>query len=231
MELEKKSNNTMELEIEKLAKDFVSAYNSGDNDELVPSMQSFLRGIDRNEYQFRMTTHTYFMAKALYYLMLQENQELITDDEYDSIIKLAYYCLLKHYYKSNTIPSSDIQYEELVNGSKMLFVLIVEYFDYLKDKIMIETLLYFPSHAFLYLRNQILLLGGTVKESIENQYHFFSDEKLNSMFNECSQDLFQQLPTGELLKDLKEEALPVIKDIYTNLENLFMSNNWDNNFF
>lgn len=85
----------MELEIEKLAKDFVSAYNSGDNDELVPSMQSFLRGIDRNEYQFRMTTHTYFMAKALYYLMLQENQELITDDEYDSIIKLAYYCLLK----------------------------------------------------------------------------------------------------------------------------------------
>lgn len=96
---------------------------------------------------------------------------------------------------------------------------------------MIETLLYFPSHAFLYLRNQILLLGGTVKESIENQYHFFSDEKLNSMFNECSQDLFQQLPTGELLKDLKEEALPVIKDIYTNLENLFMSNNWDNNFF
>lgn len=221
----------MELEIEKLAKDFVSAYNSGDNDELVPSMQSFLRGIDRNEYQFRMTTHTYFMAKALYYLMLQENQELITDDEYDSIIKLAYYCLLKHYYKSNTIPSSDIQYEELVNGSKMLFVLIIEYFDYLKDKIMIETLLYFPSHAFLYLRNQILLLGGTVKESIENQYHFFSDEKLNSMFNECSQDLFQQLPTGELLKDLKEEALPVIKDIYTNLENLFMSNNWDNNFF
>lgn len=221
----------MELEIEKLAKDFVSAYNSGDNDELVPSMQSFLRGIDRNEYQFRMTTHTYFMAKALYYLMLQENQELITDDEYDSIIKLAYYCLLKHYYKSNTIPSSDIQYEELVNGSKMLFVLIIEYFDYLKDKIMIETLLYFPSHAFLYLRNQILLLGGTVKESVENQYHFFSDEKLNSMFNECSQDLFQQLPTGELLKDLKEEALPVIKDIYTNLENLFMSNNWDNNFF
>ena len=91
----------MELEIEKLAKNFVSAYNASNNDNIQSSMQSFLQSISRNEYQFRMTTHTYFMAKALYYLMLQENQELISDDEYDSIVKLVYYCLLKHYYNTS----------------------------------------------------------------------------------------------------------------------------------
>lgn len=216
----------MELEIEKLAKDFVSAYNSGNNDNIVSSMQSFLQSIDEKEYQFRMTTHTYFMAKALYYLMLQENQELITDDEYDLIIKLLYYCLLKHYYENSTISSSDIKYEEVVNGSKLAFVLLAEYFDYLENKIIIGTLLYVPLYSSLHLRNQIYLFGGIVKESIENQYHFFSDEKLNRMFDECSQSLFQQLPTGETLQNLKMKVLPVIKSIYTNLEYGFSNNDF-----
>lgn|GEM_PF-789349 len=221
----------MELEIEKLAKNFVSAYNASNNDNIQSSMQSFLQSISRNEYQFRMTTHTYFMAKALYYLMLQENQELISDDEYDSIVKLVYYCLLKHYYENSNIPSSDIKYEEVVNGSKLAFILIAEYFDYLKDKIMTGTLLYFPSYSFLHLRNQMILFGGIVKESIENQYHFFSDENLNRMFDECSQSLFQQLPTGEALQDLKIKNLPIIKSIYTNLGYGFSDNEkFDDNF-
>lgn len=205
--------------IEKLAKEFISEYSSGDRQSAVKTARIILREIEKDEWQFKGLAHNYAVARALYYLLSLEELSLI-DEEYRNIVKLAYYCLLKNYSENVDVEISDAKYSDIIGGSELAFVVICENVNFLHQQILVGALNYLPAYAQKHLLDQARLFSGIVKEAIENHYNYSLDENLSKKFRDMVQELYDNIPTDENLKSFKVGCLPVIQSISDEMENL-----------
>ena len=202
------------MQIEELAKDFISAYSSGIKEEIVQKAKIFFLYVNRNENEFRVITHYYTMARALYYLLqLDNNQFSLTDEESSSIVRLVYYCLLKNYSINNEVKPSEIKYADIVGGSELACITICQYGNFLIYAILSGSLLYMPNYSHKHLSNQLMLFGGIVKEANENNHYHSLDNNISEQFKELSKEVYQQLPIKEELRDLKKACNSIIQDI------------------
>ena len=68
-----------------------------------------------------------------------------------------------------------------------------------------------------HIRNQVLLFGGIVKEAELAHCGFPLEEVINKYFVDIYKEMYIHLPTGKDLALLKENCIPVIKNIETSI--------------
>ncbi|MBQ7966550.1 MAG: hypothetical protein IJ290_01370 [Bacteroidaceae bacterium] len=203
--------------IEKIAERFTSVYNSGNREDIDLEAKTFLREIKRDEYQFKNIEHPYAMACSLYYLLIQDEYELLTNEEYCTIIKLIYYSLLSNYLKNKDVSIHDVEYRNVIGGSELACIVFDGNAKCLIHYILSGMLHYMPPYSEMHLRNQLLLFGGIVIDAHKRHVHYFSDELITRQFKTLTENISHLFPTDEELQKLKNESLPVIQDIFNNL--------------
>lgn len=202
------------MQIEELAKDFITAYSSGIKEEIAQKAKIFFKYVNRNEDELRVITHYYATARALYYLLqLDKDQLQLTDEETDSIVRLVYYCLLKNYSTNAEVEPSEIKYADVVGGSELACIAISENLNFLTYRLLTGSLQFMPNYSQMHLLNQLMLFGGIVREAkINNHYHSL-DTEITKRFMRLPQELYQKLPINEDLRNLKANCSSVIKTI------------------
>lgn len=206
-------------QIEEIAISFITAYNSSAKEEIAKKKQSLLNEINKNEFQLSKITHYYTMARALYYLLQEDNNNLfLTDEGYGSIVRLIYYCLLQNYFINNEVKPSDVKYKDIIGGSELACIIICENPEFLTYRILTAALHYMPNYSQKHISNQLRLFGGIIKESKENNYYHTLDKNISDVINQMLQNEHLVLPVGEELKKLKSTSIPIIQDIIRNLE-------------
>lgn len=207
------------MQIEELANDFITAYNSGNEERTVLKAKIFFGEINKNESQLRIITHHYTVARALYYLLqLENNQFSLTIEDATSILRLVYYCLLKNYMINSEVEPSKIKYADIIGGSELLCTTICRYGKLLMYNILSGSLHFMPNYSHKHLSNQLTLFGGIVKEANENNHYHSLDENITRQFNDFSKEAYQGLPINEDLRNLKAACNSVIQTIIRELE-------------
>ncbi len=203
--------------VEELARDFITAYYSGNQEKATQQAKIILHSIKKDECQLKRVTHPYLVAKAFYYLLTWDKISL-TEDENAKVTKLTYYCLLKNYTENIEVETLDIKYEDVIAGSELAFIFICENGDSLMYRILTGLLNYIPQYAQKHLLDQMRVFGGLVKESSENNHHYYLDEAISKRFGHMLQEVYDNIPTGEELQYLKRNTLPTIQRIMKDLE-------------
>lgn len=211
--------------IEQIAKEFMTAYNSGNEAEISRGANIFAKAIKRDEWQLKKVEHTYAIAKAMYYL-LRVNDRL-SDNDSGAIVRLIYYCLLRNYSENNDVLSTDAKYADLIGGCELAFIVMCKSGQFLIYRILSGSLGYLPDIAQKHVVDQMFLFGGIVKEAKEKGCHYFLDTDISTRFNTLLQEVYENIPVGKELQRCKDDCTSVIKIISKELENGFSYNDYD----
>jgi len=203
--------------VEELAREFITAYYSGNQEKATQQAKIILHNIKKDEWQLKRVKHPYLVAKSFYYL-LTWNKIFLTEEENVIVTKLIYYCLLKNYTENIEIETLDIKHEDVIAGSELAFIFICENGDSLMYQILIGLLSYMPQYAQNHLLNQMRVFGGLVKNALEKNHHYYLDEALSKRFEHMLQEVYENIPTSEDLQHLKKDSLPTIQRIMKDLE-------------
>lgn len=214
--------------IEQIANEFMTAYNSGNEEETSRRANIFTIAIKRDEWQFREVKHTYLIARAMYYL-LRVNDRLSSEDN-GAIVRLVYYCLLRNYLENKDVLSTDIKYADLISGCELAFVVMCKSGQFLIYRILSGALGYMPNIAQKHVVDQMFLFGGIVKEANEKGYHQFLDADISTRFSTLLQEVYENIPIGYELQKYKDDNISVIETISKELECGFSYED-DNEFF
>lgn len=201
--------------IDEIAKNFMAAYNLGDKNELLRQYALLLSKVNSNEWEFRRIEHYYLVGKALYYLQEEDKANTLTDEEYGTIDKLIYYCLLKNYLRNKDVYPTNEKYGDLIGGCELGVYIICMEHEYLDFELVKAG--FFPFYSRKHLQNQMLLFGGIVNEA-KRRNCFYSTDMFQKITNGLEQQLNMRFPIEEDLQKLKIECLPIIESITTNLE-------------
>ncbi|WP_277234787.1 hypothetical protein [Phocaeicola salanitronis] len=204
--------------IDEIAKNFIAAYNLGDKNELLRQYELLLSKVNSNEWEFRRIEHYYLVGKALYYLQEEDKANTLTDEEYGTIDKLIYYCLLKNYLRNKDVDPTNGKYGDLIGGCELGVYIICMEHEFLNFELIRAGFL--PSYPPKCLRNQLLLFWGTVNEAKKINC-FYSTNMFEEITNELEQQFNVQLPMGEDWQKFKIECLPILENVVVNLEHGF----------
>ena len=204
--------------IDNLTKEFISAYTVDNKDEMHRLSKSIIREIKRDTYQFKKVEHPYIVAKALYYIWNSDCADTISDSDGCDIIKLSYYCILKHYIDNCESVSSMTKYLDLISACELGIVLILENAEFIMYSVLSGELNYLPNFSQKHVRNQILLWGGTVKDAHRVHCNISMDESISQRYQTLMKDIDSQLPIGESLQNFRNITIEVIRDICKGLE-------------
>lgn len=206
--------------IENIANNFLKVYAQNDKREIAQKAESLIKEINKNEQQLKNIEHFYIVAKAFYYLVEQEEYDL-SNNEYYTIIRLMYYCLLKHYLTNRDINSTELKYLDVIAGSELAFIVICENIEYLLYTLLTGELNYVPNYSKKYLKDQLMLFGGIVKDSKLKHHHYFTENDLSKKFVAMSEEFYNNLPTKDNLQGFKTGCASVLEKISKNLEDNF----------
>ena len=204
--------------IDNLTKEFISAYTVDNKDEMYRLSISIIREIKRDTYQFKKAEHSYIVAKALYYIWNSDCADTISDSDGCDIIKLSYYCILKHYIDNYESVSSMTKYLDLISACELGVVLILENAEFIMYSVLSGELNYLPNYSQKHVRNQILLWGGTIKEAHRVQCNISMDESISQRYHRMMEDIDSQLPVGDSLQNFRNLTIEVIREICKGLE-------------
>ena len=204
--------------IDNLTKEFISAYTVANKDEMHRLSKSIIREIKRDTYQFKKVEHPYIVAKALYYIWNSDCADTISDSDGCDIIKLSYYCIIKHYIDNCESVSSMTKYLDLISACELGVVLILENAEFIMYSVLSGELNYLPNFSQKHIRNQILLWGGTVKEAHRVHCNVSMDESISQRCQTMMTDIDSQLPIGDSLQNFRNITIEVIREICKGLE-------------
>lgn len=189
--------------IEQIANDFMTAYNSGDKVELTKRSNSFLIAILSDEYQFTKITHTYMVARALYYLWRNSNR--LDDNECNAITRLLYYCLLRNYAENANIEPTDTKYSDMIGGCELATVVICDNGGYLAHQVLAVELEIILPFAERKMTEQLILFAGMVKEANTMGYYQSLDAQISAEFKYGLREIYNTIPIGENLQPYKDK--------------------------
>lgn len=205
--------------IEILADNFLKAYYANTREEYRTYARKLIRQLEKDEWQFRNIEQNYQVAKALYYLNVQDDNEEISTDTNCSIYKLMYYCLLQNYISS----TEQDNINSLISGSKLALIILCEQAEYFMYGILVGELGYMPNYAQKHIRDQIKLFGGIVKEYGLSRFNELNDSFINTRYAEMASELTPHFPTGIRLESYKTGCVSTIKEIANDLGAKFVS--------
>ncbi|MDE5845165.1 MAG: hypothetical protein K2H44_07260 [Muribaculaceae bacterium] len=200
--------------IENLTENFLTAYYADKKNEYQVYIQKIIDEIGQDEWQFRLVEDNYKVAKALFYVIIQDDDNRISLDIKCSIFKLMYYCLLKNYISSiqENNPTS------LNYGSKLLLIILSDQTDFFTYGILVGNLNIMPNYAQKYIEDQLKLFGGISLEAGPSIFDDnLNDYLINNIYSDLLQNSAQNLPTGLSLESYKTNCTPVINKIVKNL--------------
>lgn len=204
--------------IEILADNFLKAYYANTKEEYRTYAKKLIRELEKDEWQFRNIENNYNVAKALYYLNVQDDNEEISTDTNCSIYKLMYYCLLKNYILS----TQQGNINSLINGSKLALIILCEQAEYFMYGILTGELGYMPNYAQKHIGDQLKLFGGIVKEVGQSRFDELNDSFINRRYSEMASELTPHFPTGISLESYKTGCSSTIKKIADDLGSRFI---------
>lgn len=205
--------------IEILSANFLKAFYANAKEECGNSAKRIIRDIEKNEWQFKYIDDYYNVAKALYYLNVQDDDGEISIDTNCAIYKLMYYCLLKNYILSNLHSNT----ASLINGAKLMLIILCEQSEYFMYGILTGQLGYMPNYAQKHIGDQLKLFGGIVKESNAANTNEQQDHFIDKRFSNLVSGLMPHMPSGISLESFKTGGLSSIGEIIKDLEIGFIS--------
>lgn len=205
--------------IEQLANEFMSAYNSADKEVTLRKADLLMKSIKKDEWQFTKVEHTYEVARSMYYLLKVEKE--LSNYDYETIVRLIYYCLLKNYAQNSDVISTDVKYKDLISGCELAFIVMCRNGQFLMYRLLSGALGYMPNFTQKHIVDQMLLFGGIVKDAYDNDYHYFIDRDISNSFSSLLQEVYENIPPSEELQSYKDNCMSVIKTIFKELENGF----------
>ncbi len=205
-------------QIETLADNFLKAYYANTREEYQTYAKKLIRQLEKDEWQFRKIENNYNVAKALYYLNVQDDNDEISTDTNCTIYKLMYYCLLKNYISSTQ--KGDLN--SLIKGSKLALIILCEQAEYFMYGILTGELGYMPNYAQKHIGDQLKLFGGIVKEIGQSISDELNDSFINRRYSEMAFELTPHFPTGINLESYKTGCISTIRKIANDLESRFV---------
>lgn len=200
------------MNIDEIAQKIVSSFNANNSARLKDETKNMLFQINNYESMFSIVKQPYLVAKSLYFML---TEDYLSKDNQMSCVKLAYFCLLKNYLNNYDKTLGDSEYEELVSGCKLALVLMSMQNQYLMYSVIAGQALYINPQT--HIRNQVLLFGGIVKEAEIAHCSFPLEEVINKYFVDIYKEMYIHLPIGKDIALLKENCIPVIKNIATSI--------------
>lgn len=196
--------------LEQATVNFLSAIETQNEQALANMYYDFSKTIKKNEQEIKFTNQPYPIARAMYYLL--NNYEHLLEEDQNHIVLLIYYCLLKNYIllKDSEDPS---KYDELISGCELAFNVMMKNGEFLIYQILCGGMNFLPNFAQQHIVNQMCLFGGMAKDAIENGYSSFTDNRIHMKFSFLLSKVYENIPTGEVLENYKNNCLPIIKDI------------------
>lgn len=219
-----KLKHTYMKTIEQTANELLTVYNTQAKNEIFQKAKSFAYTVNRNEMLLKKVTHPYTVARAMYYLLNENN--VLSNQEYKMTIKRTYYCLLKNYVENVKTMTTDPKYADVIGGCELAFSLIHKYSDFLILELF-PGMSYAPNYAQKHLANQMFLFGGIVKEANKNGLNICIDTNISTHFYSLFKQVYEHIPTGPNLQTHKENCLPIINSILKDLEKSFTFNDED----
>lgn len=220
------------IKLELSAKEFLTSYYEKNEEDIIRAAKKFYEEFKRDEWYFKMVTETYLMTKALYYLLQLDEKLQLSDNEYYSIVRLAYYCSLKNLSTNADIQIHDEKFADYIGCSEIGFIILCKYGQFLINSVLVGQLNYIPNYAQKHIVDQLFICGGIVKDTIERHHTYYIDEEIKRTVNDIIQnpDLYNKLPYGEVLQEYKTECLDVIQNIIKYIEYNFKIDDNDFNF-
>lgn len=197
--------------IENLLNEFLTNYRLGKKEEYTKVANILLNNIQRDEKQFSYTKHSYMAATALYYLFIQHEKPLSYEQSAE-VTKLIYVCLINNFLDNKDVDSSDPKYLDLIGGSQLAIIVLLQNSDFFMSEL-ITTVGYMPNYAQMIMKSQLLLFGGIVKDANERHIHHRIDDQLYELYEVFHEQMYQRLPTGVDLRNLKNESATVLENI------------------
>lgn len=198
--------------IDDIAQRIVSSFNAANSIELKEETMRMLRQIEKGESMFSVVNNPYLVAKSLYFML---TEDYLSVDNQMSVVKLCYLCVLKNIIKNIDKYPGDLDYQDLVSGSKLAIVLISMQNQYLMYSLISGQANYVNPDT--HIRNQILLFGGIAKEAQMANCNFYLEDVINRYFVDTFKELYSHLPIGNDLSILKKKAVPIIENIATSI--------------
>ena len=205
--------------VKSLANEFLTVYNNGNKIEISHKAKILARAIRPNEWQFRSAQNPYAMARALYYSLLECGQ--LSQPDYNSIIKVIYYCLLKNFLKYNNDATNESSYGDFIGGNELGFIFLNQNGQFIIHRILVGSLCMMPNYAQKALIDQMLLFGGLANEAKEKGYNLTLDASLSKTLDSLLQEAAGFLPTGEDLRKSESDCASMIESITEEIENGF----------
>lgn len=211
------------MNIDEIAQNIVSVFTSRNDIAMKQETKKMLHQMNYNENMFSVVKRPYTVAKSLYFML---TQEYLSDEEKMDTIKLCYFCCLKNYLTNKDRKVGEVEYEDLVSGSKLAFVLISMQGQFLTFSVVAGLGLFVNPQT--HVRNQLLLFAGIAKEADEANCHFLLEDVINDYYKGISKELngHIHIPTGRELAMLKESCTPVVKDIARDISIDFKEPDW-----
>ncbi len=203
--------------VENKAKLFLEAYFSNSKEEYRDMAYDLMCDIRRNEWQFCNVEHKYLMAKALYYLLVQDDEEEIPDDLLCSIYKLIYCCLLKGFIETKNLTVNDTKYGDLIATCQLSVVVIFEQAKFLQFSVLGE-IGFVPGYVHKHIKDQLMLFCTIVKEAEEKGFHCQNDSFIDTRFKKIYSEIYPCLPSSETLVNYKKECSSVMEKIVLGIE-------------
>lgn len=200
------------MNIDEIAQRIVSDFNAENDEMLKLDTKGMLHKMKHYESMFSVVKRPCMVAKSLYFML---TEDYLSVDEQMSCVKLAYFCLLNNYLNNADKKETDPEYEDLVSGCKLALVLFSMQNQYLMYSVIAGQAGYINPET--HIRNQIFLFGGIVKEAEESHSIFSLEDVINKYLAGIFKELYNHLPTGRDLAELKEKCTPVIKSIKTSI--------------
>ena len=200
------------MNIDEIAQQVVTAFNADNTREMRRHTELMCQKFNREEGMFSIVKRPYLVAKSLYFML---TEDYLSAEDQMECIKLAYFCLLKNFLDNKDCHPTDTGYELLVQGSKLCVVLISMQHEYLMYSVIMGE-----AHNVLaekHIRNQIQLFTGIVKEAKINDYNFLAEDIINKYFQDIFTELYEHIPTGQTLYNIKNDETPAIKSMVTNI--------------
>ena len=217
----KNTSDNYVSKIDRMANNFLLAYAASQKEEMLLISNQIINEINKDTYQFKRTANPYLVAKALYYIWNSDCSDSISDIDGCSLIRLAYYSILKYYHNNHSSISSVTEYIELISACELGVVLMLENPEFIMYTVLSGQLLFLPNYSQKHFRNQIILFGGVVKEAHMNHCRVSLDTSISHKYKLIVSDVESQFPIDTELVNLRNSSIGVIKDICVYLEGNF----------
>lgn len=164
------------------------SHQNKDFDRVQSLFNEFVEIFNLQNLSLKLIRHHYSIAKALYYVLIDDFNAKISESERRKINLILYYCLLKGYLNSI---SRNNWHSEALGICKLATVFLTQ-----NDMYLLSCLNFISNFSIKHIEDQKLFFISVINDAVSKNFNCSSDEVINDHYDCISNRLHKKLLTG-----------------------------------